>query len=113
MNEHTKAEEWRRAWAEICNSYLEKGNHAERIDHRSYVRQGIDQTPTVHLDVAAFQMEKRRIRTERGNINCEIEVTNQKFRQLKARISKLQDWLKEEAENDTPSGKSSPYDTPH
>ena len=26
-NEQTKAEEWRRAWAEICNSYLEKGNH--------------------------------------------------------------------------------------
>ena len=47
-------------------------------------------------------MEKRGIRTERGNINREIEVTNQKLRQLKARISKLQDWLKEEAENDTP-----------
>ena len=101
-NEQTKAEEWRAAWAEICNSYLEKGNHTERIDHRSYERQGIDLIPTVHLGVAASAMEKRGIRTERGNINREIEVTNQKLRQLKARISKLQDWLKEEAENDTP-----------
>lgn len=101
-NEQTKAEEWRRAWAEICNSYLENGNHAERIDHRSYERQGIDQIPTVHLGVAAFQMEKRGIRTERGNINREIEVTNRNLRQLKARIAKLQSWLKEEAENDTP-----------
>ena len=81
---------------------MEQNGHAERIDHRSYMRQGIDQIPTVHLGVAAFQMEKRGIRTERGNINREIEVTNRNLRQLKARISKLQSWLKEEAENSTP-----------
>ncbi len=62
----------------------------------------IDQIPTVHLDVAAFQMEKRGIRTERGNMNREIAVTNNQLRQLRARISKLQDWLKEEAENTAP-----------
>lgn len=101
-NEQTKAEEWRRAWAEICNSYLEKGNHVERIDHRSYERQRIDQIPTVHLGVAAFQMDKRGIRTERGNLNREIEVKNQKQRQLKAHISKLQSWLKKEAANTEP-----------
>ena len=42
-------------------------------------------------------MEKRGIRTERGGLNREIEVTNQKLRQLKARICELQNWLKEEA----------------
>ena len=47
-------------------------------------------------------MEKRSIRTERGNLNREIEVTNQRLRQLKARISKLQNWLKEEQENTAP-----------
>ncbi len=47
-------------------------------------------------------MEKRGIRTERGDLNREIEVTNQKLRQLKARISKLQNWLKEEQENNEP-----------
>jgi len=66
-NEQTKAEEWRQAWADCANTFLERGNHAERIDHRSYERQGIDLIPTVHLGVAAFQMEKRGIRTERGN----------------------------------------------
>ena len=101
-NEQSKAEDWREAWAEICNQYLARGNHAERIDHRSYERQGIDQIPTVHLGVAAFQMEKRGIRTNRGNLNREIEVTNQRLRQLKARISKLQNWLKEEAAKDKP-----------
>ena len=101
-NEQTKAEEWRGAWAEICNQFLEQNNHTERIDHRSYERQGIDQIPTTHLGVAASAMEKRGIATERGNINREIEVSNQKLRQLKARINKLQDWLKDEAENAEP-----------
>ena len=98
----SKAEEWRAAWARLCNQTLEQYGHAERIDHRSYERQGIDQIPTVHLGVAASAMEKRGIRTERGDLNREIEVTNQKLRQLKAHISKLQDWLKEEAENTEP-----------
>ena len=101
-NEQTKAEEWRAAWAGLCNQTLEQYGHAERIDHRSYERQGIDQIPTVHLGVAASAMEKRGIRTERGDLNREIEVTNQKLRQLKARISKLQNWLKEEQENNEP-----------
>ena len=101
-NDQSKAEEWRAAWAQICNQHLEQNGHAERIDHRSYKRQGIDQIPTVHLGVAASAMEKRGIRTERGDLNREIEVTNQKLRQLKARISKLQNWLKEETENTEP-----------
>ena len=101
-NEQTKAEEWRAAWAQLCNQALEQYGHNQRIDHRSYERQGIDQIPTVHLGVAASAMEKRGIRTERGDLNREIEVTNQKLRQLKARIAKLQKWLKEEQENTEP-----------
>ena len=87
----------------MCNQVLENGNHAGRIDNRSYERQGIDQIPTIHLGVAASQMEKRGIRTERGNINREIEVTNQALRQLRARIDKLQNWAKTEAANAEPT----------
>ncbi len=101
-NEQTKAEEWRAAWAQFCNQALEQNGHTERIDHRSYERQGIDQIPTVHLGVAASAMEKRGIRTERGDLNREIEITNKSLRQLKARIGKLREWLKEEAENTAP-----------
>lgn len=92
-NEQTKAEEWRGAWAEICNKYLEQGNHAERIDHRSYERQGIDKIPTIHLGASASAMEKRGIATDRGNINREIKVSNIELRQLKARIKKTKGWL--------------------
>ena len=101
-NEQTKAEEWRAAWADEVNMEMEKHNHAARIDHRSYERQGVEQIPTIHLGVAASQMEKRGIRTERGDINREIEVNNQLLRQLKARIVKLQNWLREETENAEP-----------
>jgi len=95
-NEQDRAEIWRSAWAESVNRYLERNNLAGRIDHRSYERQGVEQIPTIHLGVAASQMEKRGIRTERGNINRDIEISNQRLRQLKARIVKLQSWLKEE-----------------
>lgn len=81
---------------------MEQNGHAERVDHRRYERQGIDQIPTIHLGTAASQMQKRGIRTERGDINREIEISNQKLRQLKARISKLQNWLKDEAANTEP-----------
>ena len=56
------------------------GTSAERVDHRSYERQGIDQIPTVHLGVVASAMEKRGIRTERGDLDREIEVTNERLR---------------------------------
>jgi len=102
-NEQIKAEEWRAAWADHVNVLLERGNHTERIDHRSFARQGKDEIPTVHLGSGAFQMEKRGVATERGNINRRIEVTNQRLRQLKTRIAKLQAWLKEEAVHAEPS----------
>jgi len=87
---------------------LEQNNHTERIDHRSYERQGIDQIPTIHLGVAASAMEKRGICTERGNINREIEVNNQRLSQLKARIVKLQKWLDTEAKAELDMQKPNP-----
>jgi len=96
-NDRAKAEDWRKGWAADCNAAFRENGHNAVVDHRSYERQGIEHIPTVHLGPAAFQMEKRGIATERGNINRRIEVTNQRLRQLKARIAKLQAWLKEEA----------------
>ena len=101
LNEQTNAEEWRAGWAEVVNAVWEQRNISERVDHRSYERQG-EQVPTIHLGVVASQMEKRGIDTERGNMNREIEVTNQRLRQLRAQLVKLQNWLKEEAANTEP-----------
>ena len=101
-NDRNKAEDWRRAWAAYCNTALRVNGHGGILDHRSYKRQGVEQVPTVHMGVAAMQMEKRGIRTERGDMNREIDITNKQIRQLRARINKLSDWLKEESMNLTP-----------
>ena len=103
-NEQTKAEEWRAAWANTANRYLEMANHAERVDHRSFERQGKEEIPTIHLGVAAHQMEQRGIQTERGNINRAIKFANQKLRNLKIKITELKSELETLlAEKVTPS----------
>jgi hypothetical protein len=102
-NDRGKAEVWRAAWADAVNESLARYGHAERIDHRSYERQGIEQIPTVHLGVSATQMERRGIVTDRGSINREIEITNSQIRQLRARINKLKYWCDEQRANTPPS----------
>ena len=101
-NNKGKSEEWRASWSETVNEFLEHGNHVDRVDHRSFKRQGKEELPTIHLGVAASQMEQKGIRTERGNINREIAVMNNQLRQLKARLNKLSNWVEEEAKNPVP-----------
>ena len=96
-NEQAKAEEWRAAWAKYVNRVLEEKGLPERIDHRSYARQGVEQIPTVHMGVAATQMECRGISTEKGSVNREIAAQNKLLKEIKARITRLYNWSKEQA----------------
>ena len=93
-NEQDKAEEWRKAWADITNKYLEENSIQDKVDHRSYQRQGIEQIPTIHLGVSATQMEKRGIATDRGNINREIKHQNMILREISRRIKALLNWIR-------------------
>ena len=93
-NEQDKAEEWRKAWADITNKYLEENNIQDKVDHRSYQRQGIEQIPTIHLGVSATQMEKKGIATDRGNINREIKHQNKILREIARRIKALLNWIR-------------------
>ncbi|RRD92407.1 conjugal transfer protein TraA [Clostridiales bacterium COT073_COT-073] len=104
-NEQDKAEQWRKAWADITNKYLEENNIQEKVDHRSFQRQGIKQIPTIHLGVSASQMEKKGITTDRGNINREIKHQNAILREISRRIKALLNWIRgigkeEKAENE-------------
>ncbi|MCL1977750.1 MAG: MobA/MobL family protein [Candidatus Bathyarchaeota archaeon] len=67
---------WRKNWAEINNRLLEQKGLEERIDHRSYRAQGVEQEPTIHLGSQAWALEKRGIRTERGDYNREVRRRN-------------------------------------
>jgi len=75
---------------------------APTVDHRSYARQGKEQIPQIHLGPAASQMERRGIRTDRGDINRAIEISNKEIKQLRARINKLSKWITEESVNTKP-----------
>lgn len=96
-NDKGKAEVWRAAWAGYANKALEAAGRPERIDHRSYKRQGIDKIPSIHMGVAATQMEKRGIQTGKGNANRQIAADNKLLKEIKARITRLYNWSKEEA----------------
>ena len=104
-NEKDKAEQWRAAWAEYANRALEQTGHRERIDHRSYKRQGKEQLPTVHMGVAATRMERRGIATDKGNVNRQIAADNKLLKEIKARVTRLYNWTKAEAAK--PQGKES------
>ena len=96
-NDKGKAEIWRAAWADYTNRALEAAGRPERIDHRSYKRQGLDKIPTVHMGVAAARMERRGIATEKGNLNRQITADNKLLKEIKARITRLYNWSKAEA----------------
>lgn len=51
--------------------------------------------PTVHMGVAATQMERRGIVTDKGNQNREIREQNRLLKEVKRRIAALTAWIKE------------------
>jgi len=102
-NDNTKAEEWRKGWADTANATFERLDMTERIDHRSYERQGNGLTPTIHLSHVAHRMEQRGIRTEKGDYNRRVHSLNSEIKQTKARICKLKNDLYKHPVQNPPS----------
>ena len=89
---------WREAWADMVNdNFKEKGLDC-RIDHRSYVDQDLDLIPTVHEGPQIRKMEKKGIRTEKGELNRWIKATNRMIRSMRATIAELKEILREPQE---------------
>ncbi len=96
-NDPGKAEVWRKQWGEYVNRALKQKGLSQRVDHRSYARQGVQKIPTVHMGVAATQMERRGLVTEKGAVNREIVAQNRLLKEIKARITRLYNWTKQQA----------------
>ena len=96
-NSKEKAEWWREAWADCVNRSLAEQGIQEKVDHRSYERQGIEQIPSVHMGVSATQMERRGIVTVKGNKNRLIKEQNRLLKEVKRRIAELGKWVKEKS----------------
>ena len=92
-NDKGNVEKWRKNFSDICNEYLAKNNIEKRVDHRSFKRQGIKQIPTIHLGASASAMERKGIRTEKGDINREIKKQNELLKNIGNEIKKITSWL--------------------
>ena len=71
----------------------QKVRSRERVDLRSYERQGVDTIPTVHMGPAVAQMERRRVQTNIGNLNRDIRAANRLLRTIRDTIRLLQEWI--------------------
>ena len=92
-NDQKYAEVWRHSWEVVTNRYLEAAGRPERVDLRSFERQGVQQIPTVHLGSAAHQMEKRGVETFLGNLNRDIRAANSLMQSIRNTIRGLQRWI--------------------
>lgn len=92
-NDKGNVEKWRENFSKLCNEYLAKNKIEKRVDHRSFKRQGIKQIPTIHLGASASAMERKGIRTEKGDINREIKKQNELLKNIGNEIKKITSWL--------------------
>ena len=93
-NSEEQLVEWRKAWADVTNCYLERYGHDERIDHRSHADRGLTEQPTIHEGVVARALEKKGVISDRCEINRQIKADNALLRELKATVKKLMQAVK-------------------
>ena len=94
-NSEEQLVEWRKAWADVTNRYLERYGHEERIDHRSHADRGLTEQPTIHEGVAARALEKKGIVSDRCEINRQIKADNALLRELRAAVKKMAQAVKD------------------
>lgn len=73
-----RIEEWRKGWAEMCQSYFRQYGISKKITHKSYARQGINREPTIHLGAKVKALEDRGLSTDRSKKNRDIIDRNHK-----------------------------------
>ena len=93
-NSEEQLVEWRKAWADVTNCYLERYGHDERIDHRSHADRGLTEQPTIHEGVVARALEKKGVISDLCEINRQIKADNALLRELKATVKKLMQAVK-------------------
>jgi len=85
-DENERIEEWREAWANICNQYL---SEEKRIDHRSFERQGIERVPTIHEGYVARQIEANGGISDRCEKNREIKLVIEQLKNIANELKQL------------------------
>lgn len=60
---------WREQWAGTVNKHLWEHGIEKQIDHRSLKEQGLEREPTIKMGVNASALERKGIKTNKGNYN--------------------------------------------
>jgi ATP-dependent exoDNAse (exonuclease V) alpha subunit len=83
---------WRENWAAAQNRHLTQalGQKAPKVTHQSYAEQGLEKIPGHHLGPGATAMERRRERSERGDLNRASRAANECVQEARARQDTLQ-----------------------
>lgn len=76
LNKKELIEESRQKWAEICNQYL---SAEQKIDNRSYERQGIDKISELHEGVGTYQDYDDRV-----EYNRTVKMANENMAAIKS-----------------------------
>ena len=88
-------EQWRQNWCQLVNTKFEEKGLTDRLDWRSYERQGVDMLAQVHEGPAVSAMEKKGIATEKGDYNRWVRATNALLKSIRTKLSELVGWIKE------------------
>lgn len=86
--------------ADLSNAALAKAGFSARVDHRSYLDQGILKIPTKHLGHKAAALERAGMHTERGDYNRRVRAINAKLKNANDRVVLFDKKIEEEKENE-------------
>ncbi|MES9819566.1 MAG: MobA/MobL family protein [Candidatus Thiodiazotropha sp.] len=84
-------ENTRKRWAQLANAHLLVAGYESRIDHRTLEEQGIARRPTQHIGPGVVALERKGIRTERGDTALVVEELNE----LMASIQSIDEEIEE------------------
>ncbi|HZR22751.1 MAG TPA: MobA/MobL family protein [Vicinamibacterales bacterium] len=88
---HDWMESARERWAELTNEMFERNGRTERIDHRSYERQGVDREPGEHFGPAAAYMVNRGLEHDRLRDAADDATAASRVPQIDRAIASLED----------------------
>ena len=92
-NSQDNAEEWRALWADIVNRKMQELGMDERIDHRSFERQGLDLEATIHEGYVARQIERNGRISQKCQANRDIRERNRIRRQIQMTAKKITEFI--------------------
>lgn len=89
-----EVEALRESWAGMVNHALERAGRDERVDHRSYARQGVGIEPTVKLGHASAALERRAQRARPAGEKPQAVTVRGMFNEMVRESRRAREYIK-------------------